>query len=460
LVLASHSATDEKNKILYVIHAETLGNLSGQLDAQLAARVADALIAILGDSYETGTLRTEFIDHPSISKDLARVAERLDAPGSLRAAEALIPVLKKAGKSVIVEPLSQALVGVCRRLDAEGSGRVAEAIALAVQDPKTPVLARALLAHGFAVVAGKLEPDQAAALESAIARVLVADLEETKPFFARTQLLPALASVCGRPGTKSASRAAEVLTAAIRDPQTPLTLLKSFSAALAAVSGQLPPEQASSHARQAAEALGSLWIAKTKHSERAFLAQVTVEVCTHLSPQEAAAHAKRMAVDLGNALQDPKAEPSELALLAHGLTAVCSLLDPAEEQARINSALDILVAKFRKPKNSLLASGSLADALVTLWLRLDRHGLAPVADTLCAALGDPDFPVFALEFSGNVLKRIAARMDEKDLERVLDQPLTAGLVQRAILDGLGDAKHRYFRNTWVYLDWKDDKMTR
>jgi serine/threonine protein kinase len=455
LVLEWRSATKEGDKIRYVYHAQTLGTLSGQLDAKAAARAADVIIAILGDSYMTGPLRTEFLENSTIPADLARVAERLDAPGSLQAAEALITVLKKGEKITwIIEPLTKALAGVCRRLDADGCRRVADAIALAVQDPKTPVLVRTLLANGFAVVAGKLEPDKAFPLESAIVDVLIVDLADAKPIPIRTQLAQALASVCGRPGTKSATRAAEALTAVIRDPQTPLVFLKPLAAALAVVSGQLPPEQASSHASKAAEVLGSLWIARTQHFDRVFLAQAMAELWPCVGPLEAAAHAKRMAVDLGDALQDSKAEPHELKILAEALTAVCSRLDPAEGKARINSAEEILIARLRKPKNTDWQSAVLTEALVTLWLRLDRNGLAQVAGTLFTELGDPDVKRYRLEFYLDKFKKIFARMEEKDLERLLEQPLTAGTVQRAVLDVLGESKNRYFRNTWDYLDWR------
>src|SRR5262249_1628016 len=160
---------------------------------------------------------------------------------------------------------------------------------------------------GFAVVSGKLEPDKAAPLERAIVDVLLVDLAGVKSILARKHIGQALASVCGRPGTKSATRAAEALTAALRDPQTSLVFLKPFAVALAVVSGQLPPAQATFHARKAAEVFGSLWIANMKHFDRASLALAMVEVWTHLSPLERAAHAKRMAVDLGDALQDAKA---------------------------------------------------------------------------------------------------------------------------------------------------------
>jgi hypothetical protein len=267
----------------------------------------------------------------------------------------------------------------------------------------------------------------------------------------------ALGAVCGRPGTKRAPRAAEALTAAIRDPQTQLVVLKPLAAALAVVSGQLPPAQASAHASKAAEVLASLWIARTNHLDRWSLAQATAEVWTRLSPVKAAAQAKRMAVDLGDALRDAKAEPYELSRLAEALTAVCSQLDPAEGEARINRAVDILVARFRRPRNALSTSASLTEALATLCLRLDRNGLARVADTLFAALGDPDVPLFGLEFHVNMFKKVAARMEERDLERLLEQPLTVSIVRRAVLDVLGESKNRYFRNTWDYLDWKSSK---
>src|SRR5262249_19254568 len=212
----------------YVLYADMLGALSGQLDANVAARAADALIAILGDGYLIGTMRSEFVDHFGIAEALAKVAERLDAPGSLRVAQALIPVLQKVEKFGNVETLRKALVCTCRRLDADGSKRVAEAIAVAVQDPETPVMSRTLLANGFAAVADKLEPDKAAPLTSAIADVLVENLADAQPILTRRQLGQALESVGGRLDTKSATRAAGTLTAALRDPQTPVGLLKLF----------------------------------------------------------------------------------------------------------------------------------------------------------------------------------------------------------------------------------------
>jgi hypothetical protein len=248
-IVQTRTTTKENEKFRYFLHTRALSTLSGQFDAARAARVADAIIAILGDGTTIGASREEFVTSPMIPKDLAKVAERLDAPGGLRAAEALIPVLTRAEHiSLNMESLRTALVSVCRRLDEAGSARVADALAAAVQDPKTPVLARSLLASGFAVFGDRLDPGKAAALESVIALSLIADLADAKSLYARGRVGEALGSVGGRPGAKSAARAAQALTAAIGDPQTPVVFLKPLAAALAVTCGQLPPAEASSHA--------------------------------------------------------------------------------------------------------------------------------------------------------------------------------------------------------------------
>jgi hypothetical protein len=459
-VLETRSATKEGDKIRYVLYADVLGALAGQLNAKAAAHAADAIIATLGDGYVIGgQTRSEFVEHPAVLEALARVAERLDAPGSLRVAEGLIPVLKKSARLWNPEPLRKTLVGVCRRLDADGARRVADAIALAVKDTETPVLVRIVLAHGFVAVSDKLEPDNGATLESALVDALLADLADAKPMLARMQLGPALAAVCGHPGTKSAARAALALAAAIRDPQAPLVLLKTYTAALAAISGQLPPAQASSYVGKAADALCSLWIDKPKHLDRASIALAMAELWTRLGSRAAAAHAKRMAVDLGVALQDAKAETHELKSLAEALAAVCGPLDPAERETCLNKAVDLLFARFRKPKDAAQPSAILTGPLLTLWLHLDRKGRARAADTLFTDLGDPVGQRYWFDYTEHLdlLKKVAARMEERDLERLLEQPLTARTVQRALLDVLGQSKNRHFRNTWDYLDWKSSK---
>src|SRR5262249_36568930 len=64
-VLAARSTTEEKDKFHYTLHAQVLGALGGRLDAARAARVAEAILATLGDTYMLGAGKSEFITHPS-----------------------------------------------------------------------------------------------------------------------------------------------------------------------------------------------------------------------------------------------------------------------------------------------------------------------------------------------------------------------------------------------------------
>src|SRR5262249_15998477 len=105
-------------------------------------------------------------------------------------------------------------------------------------------------------------------LEDALVNSLLEGLTDTKSQQFRGFLAQALATACGRPGTTHAARAAEALGAAIRDPQTSLTILKPLAAALAVVSDRLPPEETSAHVNQAVGVLDSLWVASEEASRR------------------------------------------------------------------------------------------------------------------------------------------------------------------------------------------------
>src|SRR5262249_17543343 len=210
-------------------HAQALGGLSGRLSPPRAARVAEELIALLGDRDTLG--------YTYVTEALTAVAERLDAQGGLRAAEGLILVLRRKADdfSLVSEPRRAALVAVCRRPDAAGAARVSEAIVAAVRDPQTSARARVLFADALGAVGDRLGPAGAASLEGALVEALAADLADARSLPVRALLGQALASVCGGPGATSAARAAEALVAAIRDPQTPLVALKPLAEALAAV---------------------------------------------------------------------------------------------------------------------------------------------------------------------------------------------------------------------------------
>jgi hypothetical protein len=455
-ILASRSTT--KEKVSWPLHTEALGALGERLDAARAARVAEALIAILGDSKTVGGVKYEFILHGPIAKALTKVAERLDAQGGLRAAEGLVLVLRKAKDILTVEePLRAALVSACRRLDAAGAARVGEAIVAAVQDPQTSLRARSLFADALVVLDGQLDPARAASLEDALVGAIVADLADAKslPGDGRGLLGRALASVCGRPGTRNAARAAEALAAAIRDPQTPLNSFIPLAEALAAIGGQLTPKEASSQAKQTVAVLDSLWVARTAPLERAYLAKALAAVWTRLGPDEAAAHARKAAADLEDAFRDANAARNAPLGVAEALAAVYGHLGPAERVTRANAHADVLVAALRRPRSDPMTIGPLSAELAGLCVHLDRPGVVRVADALVAVSGEPDVLRYRTQFSEERLKKVAVRLEEPDLQRLLDHPLAAGRLQRVILDVLGGSKHHHFRNTWDYLDWTE-----
>jgi hypothetical protein len=452
VVLAARSTT--KDRIYGPAHAEALGALGGRLDAARAARVAEALVAILGDTETVGGFKRDFLAHGSIAEALTEVAERLDAAGTLRAAEGLVLVLRKSeGNLVAMEPLRKALVSLCRRLDAAGAARVSEAIVAAVRDPQTSVRVRILFADAAVVLGDHLDQARAAALEDALVEALVADLQGAKAVLVGGLLGRALASVCGRPGAKSAARAAEALTTAICDPQTPLGLLKPYAEALAAVGSQRTPAEASSEAKQAVAALGSRWVARTERWERATIAEALAAVWTRLDPAEATEHARKAAAALEDALPDARAAMNEPLRLADALAAVYDHLGPAERATRATAVADVLIAALRKSRNDVPTTILLSEALATQCAHLDRPGVVRVADVLLTVLGEPDVRRRRFEFREEMFKKVAVRLDEPDLQRLLDHPLAAGRLQRVILDVLGEAKHRRFRNTWDYLDW-------
>jgi hypothetical protein len=453
-ILEAHGATEEKDKSNYSSQADALGELWGRLDAARASRVAGAIVAILGDGPTIVGTKHEFIAYRNIASDLTKVAERLDAPGGLRAAEDLVLVLRRSSGNIVVdiEELRATLVAVCKRLDASGAARVAEAMVAAVRDPKTAVLIRALFADALVALADRLTPDQAASLESVLVDALLADLADAKSLRFRRFLVQALATACGRPGATGAARAAGALTAAIRDPQTPLETLKPLAAALAVVSCQLTPTEVSSHANQAVEMLNSLWVAKTAPPDRSSLAEALASVWTCLSPTDAAARAKRAAADLEDALRDSKAAPNKIGGLAIALAAVYNSLDPAERSGRANAVADTLVAALRRPKNDPTTISQLWEALATLCAHLNRPGAVRTADVLLAVLDDPNVQQVPFLLYEKMFKKAVARLDERDLQRLLDHPLAVGPVQRVLLDSLAGSKNRSFRNTWDYLD--------
>jgi hypothetical protein len=440
-VLAARGATT--NKTFWGCHARALGALGERIDAARVARVAEAIVGMVSDGEA----------HLFVAEGLAEVAEHLDAEGSLRTAEQLVLVLRHSKEnSTVPELLKPLLVSVCRRLDAAGTARVSEAMVAAVRDPRTSIRVHALFAHVFVVLCGRLDPARATSLEDALVGALVADLADAKYSPARYLLGRALASVWERPGASRAPSGAEALVAALRDPQTPLGSLKPLAEALAAAGRKLAPAEAALHANQAVAILGSLWVAKKAPGERAAIARALAAVWTFLGPDEAGAHATRTADKLQNAFKntDVTKEHHSLAL---ALAEVCGHLAPAERVKRTNAVADALIAALRKPGTDVLTLRLLSETLAALSLSLDRPGTVRVADALLTVLSENDFRTYRFDFREEAFKKVAARVEEPGLQQLLDHPLAASRSQRVILDVLGEAKHRHFRNTWDYLDW-------
>jgi hypothetical protein len=175
-------------------------------------------------------------------------------------------------------------------------------------------------------------------------------------------------------------------------------------------------------------------------------------VWARLEPTDAAARAKRAAADLEDALRDSKDAPNNIGGLVIALSAVYSHLDPAERSGRANAVADTLVAAIRRPKNDPPTIPQLWEALAMLCAHLDRPGAVQTVDVLLAVLDDPNVQQVPFLSYEKMFKKAAARLDERDLQRLLDHSLTAGRLQRTLLDVLAGSKNRSFRNTWDYLD--------
>jgi hypothetical protein len=450
-ILKARDTTMEKDKSLYSVQAQALGELCARLDGARATRTAGAIIATLGDGPTVGDTKLEIFS-AGIVAVLAEVANRLEAPGAQRAAEDLVILLRKSKYiATAMKELKAALVALCHRLDASGAAHVAETIVAAVRDKKTSPLVRTVYSGALAALCVRLTPDQAANLERVLVDSLTADLADSKVVDLRGIIGEALGTACGRPGATCAARAAETLGAAIHDPQTPLTAVKPLATALAAVSSQLPPNEASSRANQAVDALDSRWVARTARSDRATVAEALATLWTRLDPTDAVARAKRAAADLEAAVRDPKASPEEIAEIAMALSAVYSHFEPAERCERANAVADIIVAVLRRPRNAWFVIANLSESLAALCAHLNQPGVIRMANAMLAILDDPNTPEFRFYVPTKTFKTIGARLDEHDFQRLLDHPLAAGPLRHALLEIPAGSQKRSFRNTWDYL---------
>jgi len=446
--------------------ADALLPLCGRLDADRAARVEDTMLAILGDRERIGLIRTVFTspkaDFSGCAEVLAAVAERLDAPGNLRAAEEMIRVLRRTESKVLpieYDQLKVTLETMCRRLDAAGAARVADAVVVAVRDPKTSAGFRTIYASVLVAVGDQLDPDRDESLERMLVDSLLTDLADVKslsPKGIEGRTAAAVAAVCGRARAKCATRVTDALTETIRKPQTPIELLPPLVTALGVAGGRLPPAEASARANRAIAELASLWRTRTNPLERIVLAEALPAAWTDVGPTEASAHARRTVADLEDLLRDPQLTPFEQSRLAQALVVVYGHLGPAERTAHSNSLLashaNSILAALQNPRNNLALATrvGLADSLVALCMVLDPPTAGRVFDALVPTLSD--FGMQVTRHRDGPIKKVISRLEDADIRRLLEHPLAVGHLQRIILDALGEAKHCSFRNTWDYLD--------
>jgi hypothetical protein len=189
------------------------------------------------------------------------------------------------------------------------------------------------------------------------------------------------------------------------------------------------------------------------------LALALKEVSARLDRPTAAAHANKAAVALVNALCKPRNLAVLLPELALAFKEVSARLDRPTAAAHAGKAADALLAALRDPNASNLSL--LAQALKEVSAHLDGPGAAKVASALIDASRDPKnisspFLPQVLLSVARAIKQVCAPISTPEIMQILDHPLAAGPVQRALLDVLGQRYKQSFRCTWHFIDWADD----
>jgi hypothetical protein len=226
------------------------------------------------------------------------------------------------------------------------------------------------------------------------------------------------------------------------------------------VCAQLPPQEASSRRERALAELDSLWKARTAPRKRAWITVAQAVLWPHLDRTDAAARAQNAAAyfhgALDGALRNSNVDSLEIVSFVQALFAVCSLLEPAERSRQASSGAEILVAMLRN-KNQSIAFVGVSQSLVTMTAHLDQAGVVRIADAAFDLMDDPNIQTGNFGSTPStrldaLFQKIAVRLDERDLRRLLAHPLAVGSPQRILLDALPGAQKRSFRNLWYYLD--------
>jgi hypothetical protein len=201
--------------------------------------------------------------------------------------------------------------------------------------------------------------------------------------------------------------------------------------------------------------LDSVWNARTEPEDRALIAPALAVLWPHLDRTDAASRAHKTATYLDGALRNPNVNSDEFRSLALVLPPVCKFLELAEQRQQANSTAEVLIGSLNNQKH---LAAYVTPALATMSVHLDQAGVIRLADQLFALMeqskiqsslsdGVPTTDV------DPVLEKVAVRLDERDLRRLLIHPLAVGSPQRILLDALPASRKRSFRNLWHYLDW-------
>jgi hypothetical protein len=239
---------------------------------------------------------------------------------------------------------------------------------------------------------------------------------------------------------------------------------KELTAALVEVCAQLPREKASSRVHATMDVLESFWNAAKSPQDRAWIAAAQAALWTHLDRADAAARAQPTAAYLDGALRDPKLKAQDIAAIAYALSTLYGHFDHSERCRHANSGADGVVAALHRVRNETLPSLMLSNELGRICAHLDQPGVVRIAEALFALMDDSfvppgvvePVPVSRLNRSipyEKLIKKVAGRLDESALQRLLVHPFAVGTLQRPLLDALPGSQKRFFRNTWDYLDW-------
>jgi hypothetical protein len=374
--------------------------VSGRLDASGASKVVDALVAVMSKT-------TERSDFYSLSEVLQAVSGRLDPSGASKAADLLVAAMRVAAMKKFdnehdLNSLSKALQAVSGRLEDAAAtaqaSKAADILVAAMGEPINPGVDPAYVlreySQGLEAVSERL--DATAASKATDALVVAIKAHPTD------MLIPALQAMSRRLDTSGASQAADTLVAAMSKTTYP-GAPRLLSQGLQAVSGRLEDAAAATKASKAADIL----LAAMRNPDNLdTLSQGLQAVSGRLDASGA-----RRAADALMVAMSKTTDPHALRLLSEGLQAVSGRLEDAAATAHASKTADVLVAAMSNTTdpNDL---NELSQGLKAVSGRLDASVASKAADTLVAAMSKDTEPYHNLLALSQALQGVNGRLDD------------------------------------------------